>query len=69
MAASYSRPAWLHQHHEQSWFYYLTEITVRRIGNRILRMMYVGGHAAWTADAIPSLAKTAREFDCQLQEW
>ncbi|CAK7202807.1 hypothetical protein SEUCBS139899_005534 [Sporothrix eucalyptigena] len=64
-----SRPAWLRRRHEQSWFYYLTDITLRRIINRILNIMYVGDHATWTAEAIPFLAKTAEEFERQLEEW
>ncbi|KAF7550236.1 hypothetical protein G7Z17_g5842 [Cylindrodendrum hubeiense] len=58
-----------HRQHEQSWFYYLTEITLRRIVNRILNMLYSDGHESWTDDAVPYMVKAASEFEQQIQEW
>ena len=57
------------QQQEQIWFYYLTEITLRRIANRVLNTLYSTDHTSWTDDAIPYMVKAAEEFELQLQEW
>ncbi|KAH8901557.1 hypothetical protein GQ53DRAFT_707923 [Thozetella sp. PMI_491] len=54
---------------EESWFYYLTEITLRRIGNRIINAFYSNSLADWNEEAIPSMAKEVEEFERQLEEW
>ena len=54
---------------EQCWFYYLTEITLRRIGNRVLNMFYQTGPSAWSEEMLPKMASIAREFEQQLQDW
>ncbi|KAH6879479.1 hypothetical protein B0T10DRAFT_520121 [Thelonectria olida] len=54
---------------EQSWFYYLTEITLRRIANRVLNLFYAGDHTTWTKDSVLSMIKTAEQFEQQLEEW
>lgn len=55
--------------HEQCWFYYLTEITLRRIANRVLNVFYQQGPQAWTEESLPSMVSMAREFEQQLQDW
>lgn len=56
-------------HEEQSWYYYLTEITLRRLGNRICNIMYAGDHTSWNSEAMPFLLKTAEEFEAKFDEW
>lgn len=58
-----------HRQHEQSWFYYLTEITLRRIVNRVLNVLYSDDHPSWTDETVPYLIKAASEFEQQLDEW
>ena len=58
-----------HQQQEQSWFYYLTEITLRRIGNRVLNTLYSAGYASWANNMMPFMVNAAEEFEQQLQEW
>lgn len=54
---------------EQCWFYYLTEITLRRIGNRVLNLFYQTGPSSWSEEMLPRMASIAREFEQQLQDW
>ncbi|KAK9322318.1 hypothetical protein V1517DRAFT_373947 [Lipomyces orientalis] len=54
---------------EQSWFYYLTEITLRHIGSRVLNTLYCRDHYSWTDEAMPFMAKWVDEFEQQLQDW
>lgn len=49
---------------EESWYYYLTEIALRRIGNRIINTFFSGDHMAWL-DIKPWLP-IALEFDVSL---
>lgn len=54
---------------ENSWFYYLTEITLRRICNSVMNTLYVGDYKNWTDEQIPYMARAAAEFEQQLQDW
>ncbi|KAF4970536.1 hypothetical protein FSARC_2445 [Fusarium sarcochroum] len=54
---------------EQTWFYYLTEITLRRLSNRILNLLYTGDHTIWTTDSILFMAEEAEQIEKQLEEW
>ncbi|CAH0051688.1 unnamed protein product [Clonostachys solani] len=55
--------------HEQSWFYYLTEITLRRITNRVLNMLYSNDSHGLTEASIPFMTKAVNEIEQQLQQW
>lgn len=57
------------QQQETSWFYYLTEITLRRIWNSVLNTLYATDYKEWTDEQIPYMARAAAEFEQQLQEW
>ncbi|KAK4551624.1 hypothetical protein LTR86_011048 [Recurvomyces mirabilis] len=52
---------------EESWYYYLTEIALRRIGNRIINTFFRKEPAAWL-DVTP-LLRIALEFDTQVSAW
>ena len=52
---------------EESWYYYLTEIALRRIGNRIINTFFNQSHGAWL-DVRPLLG-IALEFDTQVSAW
>ncbi|CAO2658431.1 Nn.00g061540.m01.CDS01 [Neocucurbitaria sp. VM-36] len=54
---------------EQSWFYYLTEITLRRISNRVVNTLYASDYRCWNEEKLPSMIKAAEQFNEQLQEW
>ncbi|KAI9167955.1 hypothetical protein HJFPF1_04098 [Paramyrothecium foliicola] len=57
------------QQKEQTWFYYLTEITLRRMANRVLNMLYTESHVAWTEECVRANIHAAEQFEQQLDEW
>jgi hypothetical protein len=52
---------------EESWFYYLTEVALRRIGNRIINTFFRQDHRSWLD--IKPLISIALEFDAQVSSW
>ena len=52
---------------EESWYYYLTEIALRRIGNRIINTFFTQSPGAW--EDIRPLLGIALEFDTQVSAW
>ncbi|RSM01370.1 hypothetical protein CEP52_008589 [Fusarium oligoseptatum] len=55
--------------HEQSWFYYLSEIAMLRISSRINHTFYAGDHTTWLGMDIPAMVDAARDLECQLEQW
>lgn len=54
---------------ELSWYYYLTEITLRRIANKVLNAFYDRSLSTWTAETMSSRVIAAEEFESQLNKW
>ena len=52
---------------EESWYYYLTEIALRRIGNRIINSFFLQDRSSWL-DIKPFL-RMAQEFEAQILTW
>ncbi|KIX07362.1 uncharacterized protein Z518_02015 [Rhinocladiella mackenziei CBS 650.93] len=52
---------------EESWYYYLTEIALRRIGNRIINTFFRQERTSWLN--IRPLLRIAQEFDVQVSSW
>ena len=52
---------------EQSWYYYLTEVALRRIGNRVLNSFYREEPFTWSN--IKPLIPIALEFESQIDAW
>lgn len=52
---------------EQSWYYYLTELALRRIGNRVLNAFYREEPSTWSN--IKPLIPIALEFEAQINTW
>lgn len=52
---------------EESWYYYLTEIALRRIGNRIVNTFFQRSARTWKN--IQPLLSIAFEFDTQVSSW
>ncbi|KFY90218.1 hypothetical protein V500_05231 [Pseudogymnoascus sp. VKM F-4518 (FW-2643)] len=52
---------------EKSWYYYLTEVALRRISNRILSTFYRQDHRNW--NNILPLIPIAKEFESQILVW
>ena len=52
---------------EESWYYYLTEVALRRIGNRVINTFYRQDYSSWMD--IKPLVTIALEFDAQVSTW
>lgn len=52
---------------EESWYYYLTEIALRRIGNRIVNTFFRQDKSSWLN--IKPLLRMAQEFEAQVSSW
>lgn len=52
---------------EESWYYYLTEVALRRIGNRIINTFFRQDYRSWLN--IKPLISIALEFDAQVSSW
>ncbi|KFZ02170.1 hypothetical protein V500_00408 [Pseudogymnoascus sp. VKM F-4518 (FW-2643)] len=59
----------LRREQQQSWFYYLSEIALRRIGNRVLNYFYQDGHESWAETSLRPITQAANEFLRQLDQW
>lgn len=54
---------------EQSWFYYLAEIALRRIVNRILSAFYASSFESWTSFDVHEFITIAHSFELELETW
>jgi hypothetical protein len=54
---------------DQSWYYYLSEIALRRIGNRVLNTFYMEDMNSWFTMHISSMVAIANDFEIQLTQW
>ncbi|TPX11446.1 uncharacterized protein E0L32_007865 [Thyridium curvatum] len=54
---------------EQSWFYYLSEIALRRIQNRVLNAFYKQDHESWARMGVERMASIASGIEDQLAIW
>lgn len=60
---------YLREQQQQSWFYYLTEITLRRITNDVLKTLYTDNYMFWSEETLRQKLKAAEEFNEQLLNW
>lgn len=54
---------------EQSWFYYLSEIALRRIENRVLNTFYREDHYTWSSVNMQVMINAAEDIEGQLTAW
>ena len=57
------------QEQEQSWYYYLSEIALRRIVNRVLNAFYRDDYQSWLNMEVPSMVKIGEDFMQLLEQW
>jgi hypothetical protein len=55
--------------HEQSWFYYLSEISALRLINRIIQCFYSDENSSWLQMKVVDMINAVHIFETQLQEW
>lgn len=51
------------------WSYYLSEIAVRKIGNRIMNCFYQDDSEAWLSMPLGRMIRIAEELEIQLTQW
>jgi hypothetical protein len=54
---------------EKSWCYYLSDIAVRRIANRLVNAFYQDSASSWLSIPVERLSRVAEELDLQLTQW
>lgn len=54
---------------QQSWFYYMTEIALRRIENRVLNAFYKYDHDHWLQENLAAMFSAAENIEHQLALW
>ncbi|KAL2840406.1 hypothetical protein BJY01DRAFT_236758 [Aspergillus pseudoustus] len=54
---------------EQSWYYYLSEIALRRIANRVWQYFYQEDHTSWSHMNIYTSAAVVGDLEMQLENW
>ena len=54
---------------ERSWYYYLADIAVRRILQRVFDLFYKSSHQTWSEQVLSRLIWSAEELDQQLTQW
>ncbi|KAF2086368.1 hypothetical protein K490DRAFT_7350, partial [Saccharata proteae CBS 121410] len=54
---------------EQSWFYYLAEIAIRRIANRITNAFYLKDSSVWSNTSLDEMIRDSDELELQLDQW
>ncbi|KAH8694612.1 hypothetical protein BGZ61DRAFT_588540 [Ilyonectria robusta] len=59
----------MNESQQHSWYYYLTEIALRRIGNRILNALYKNGNVPGYGVPVMEMLEIAADFEKQLGQW
>jgi hypothetical protein len=54
---------------QQSWYYYLSEIALRRISNRITHALYKSQSKSWLTMPLQRIQRIADELDAQVVQW
>lgn len=54
---------------QQIWKYYLSEIAVRKIGNRLMNCFYKDDESVWLSMPLERMIRVADELDLQLTQW
>jgi hypothetical protein len=67
-SAPADRAAW-ESVHQQSWYYYLSDIAYRRINNRVINTLYDMSKEEWLSVGVRRLHRIAEELDKQTMQW
>lgn len=54
---------------EKSWYYYLADIAVRRILNRLMNVFYKENERSWLSMSVDRMIRVAAEIEAQLTQW
>jgi hypothetical protein len=59
----------LAQDSEEVWSYYVSEIAVRKIGNRLMNCFYKEDENSWMSMRLDRMIRVADELELQLTQW
>jgi hypothetical protein len=59
----------LAQDSEEVWSYYVSEIAVRKIGNRLMNCFYKEDESSWLSMPLDRMIRVADELELQLTQW
>ncbi|KAF2187911.1 hypothetical protein K469DRAFT_568400 [Zopfia rhizophila CBS 207.26] len=68
-AAAAYRNAFSEPDMELIWCYYLSEIAVRKIGNRLMNCFYEHDESSWLSMPLNRMIRVAEELELQLSQW
>jgi len=54
---------------EETWFFYMTDIILSRLGSRILRTLYQKDPSEWNPRNLNHMLQSVNEFECKLGHW
>jgi hypothetical protein len=54
---------------EEVWSYYVSEIAVRKIGNRLMNCFYKDDETSWMSMRLDRMIRVADELELQLTQW
>lgn len=55
--------------HENSWFNYLSEISLSKLSVSVDQAFYSAPASAWTSMHVPGMINTAHDFERQIEQW
>ncbi|PYI10921.1 hypothetical protein BO78DRAFT_448411 [Aspergillus sclerotiicarbonarius CBS 121057] len=55
--------------YETSWYYYLSDISLKRLEAQILNTLYGPSGHQWDTSQLPMLSRTVADFELQLDQW
>lgn len=59
----------LRQIYEMSWYYYLSDVTLKRIEAQILNTFYNVPGSQWDISHVARLSRLATDFESQIDNW
>jgi hypothetical protein len=57
------------QDSEEVWSYYVSELAVRKIGNRLMNCFYKEDESSWLSMPLERMIRVANELELQLTLW
>jgi hypothetical protein len=55
--------------HENSWFNYLSEISLSKLSVSVDQAFYTGPASSWTSMSVPGMINTAHDLERQIEQW
>ncbi|KAK9234056.1 hypothetical protein V1525DRAFT_88628 [Lipomyces kononenkoae] len=59
----------LSQTQEMAWYYYLSDVTLKRLQAQILNTLYQENRAGWDPSQLPHMVRTVAELEARIEAW